>query len=581
MKNKYVFYVLLICSFVFSGIKAQEVDLENLGGKVKETLKKNPFKLSGGISASTIFYNSNVNQSRDNFNYFLNGNLNLGIYNWSLPISYSLTNQGSKLGYNVPYKFNRLSISPKYKWIRAHIGDVNMDFSPYTLNGLMFTGGGLELTPNIPLKASFMAGQLNKAVEDNGDPRTIPAYQRMGYGTQLKWEKERYKLGITEFYAKDDIHSLKTAPDEKGVLPQENLVLSVMGSVKPYKNLEVYVEYANSALTQDLRADGKSAKKGLASTFFKGNSSTETFGAVNGGVNLNLKNGMFGLKYERIDPNYRTLGAYYFNNDLENITLNTSFNLFKNRLALSASIGRQRDNLDEQKLKQTNRWVGAVNTNIKFSERLMVSASYSNFTMFTNRQMNQFTNINDNPLAVQQPLDSIDYKQISQNTNVNINYIISNRKELTQSLNLNYSLNDMVNKENGIVRIGGISRFHNGNVSYAIGFPERKFSTALSLNYTNIYASSQTTNIWGPALTLNKGFFEDRMKTTIGASYNSSVGKTAKINTTNLRLGIGYTAWKKHNFSADVIQMLRSSNQTDQNPHVNEMTATLGYSYRF
>ena len=42
----------------------------------------------------TVFYGSNVNDSRDPFTYFLNGNLNLGIYNWSLPISYSFTKIG-------------------------------------------------------------------------------------------------------------------------------------------------------------------------------------------------------------------------------------------------------------------------------------------------------------------------------------------------------------------------------------------------------------------------------------------------------------------------------------------------------
>jgi hypothetical protein len=255
--------------------------------------------------------------------------------------------------------------------------------------------------------------------------------------------------------------------------------------------------------------------------------------------------------------------------------------LFQNHLSLSANIGRQRDNLNDQKPKQTNRWIGAVNANVKVSERLMISGGYSNFTMFTNKQMNQFTHINDNPLNIQQPLDSIDYKQISQNINVNVNCIISSKEELSQSLNFNYSLNDMVNKENGIVRKGGISRFHNANISYTFGLPERKFNAALALSYTNTYASLQSTSIWGPALTLNKSYFEDKLKTTVGISYNSSVGKTARINTTNLRLGAAHTAWKKHNFSAGIIQMFRSTNQKNQNLDLNEMTATLEYNCKF
>ncbi|UCA58468.1 hypothetical protein KB553_15610 [Chryseobacterium rhizoplanae] len=585
MMKKIYIRSFMVAVFVSAGAmyNAQEVDLENLGKRTMEELKKNPFKISGGVSANSVFYSSNVYNGRAPFTYFLNGNLNLGLYKWSMPISYSLTNQGSQLGYQVPFKFNRISIAPKYKWIKAYIGDANMTFSPYTFNGLLFTGAGLELNPNMPLKVALMTGRLNKAVEDDGNPNTIPAYKRMGYGAHLKWEQERYKLGLIGFYAKDDVGSLSAAPDAKGVLPQENLVLSMTGSFMIDKNLEVFGEYANTALVNDLRATSSGAeKKVLAARFLSPNSSMESYSAYNGGVNLKLKKGMIGVKYERIDPGYKTLGAYYFNNDLENITLNTSFTLLKDRLALSANIGRQRDNLDDQKFKQTSRWVGAVNANFKASDKLMVTASYSNFTMFTNKQLNQFNNINNNPLLIQQPKDSIDYKQISQNTNVNINYIISSSKEKVQNINVNYSLNEMVNRENGIVRRGGLSRFHNANVNYTLGFPEKKMNIATSINYTHMYAVSQVSSIWGPAVTVTKSFLkEDKLKTSIGASYNHSGSSTANINVMNFRLGANYMPWKKHSFDLAFIQMFRNTDQAVENPNLNEMTYTVGYNYSF
>lgn len=584
MKRTYI-SSLMLTLFVFASAiyKAQEVDLENLGKRTMEELKKNPFKISGGVSANSVFYSSNVYNGRAPFTYFLNGNLNLGLYKWSMPISYSLTNQGSQLGYQVPFKFNRVSIAPKYKWIKAYIGDANMTFSPYTFNGLLFTGAGLELTPNMPLKVALMTGRLNKAIEDDGNPNTIPAYRRMGYGAHLKWEKERYKVGLIGFYAKDDEVSLSAAPDAKGVLPQENLVLSMTGSFMIDKNLEVFGEYANTALVNDLRATSNGAeKKGLAARFLSPNSSMESYSAYNGGVNLKLKKGMVGVKYERIDPGYKTLGAYYFNNDLENITLNTSFTLLKDRLALSANIGRQRDNLDNQKFKQTSRWVGAVNANFKASDKLMVTASYSNFTMFTNKQLNQFNTINNNPLLIQQPKDSIDYKQISQNTNINVNYIISSSKEKVQNININYSLNEMVNRENGIVRRGGISRFHNANVNYSLGFPEKKINIAASVNFTHMFAASQVSTIWGPALTVTKAFLkEDKLKTSFGTSYNHSGSSTANINVMNFRLGANYMLWKKHSFDLAFIQMFRNTDQMIENPNLNEMTCTVGYNYSF
>lgn len=563
--------------------KAQEVDLENLGKKTKEELKKNPFKISGGISATSVFYNSNVYSGREPFTYFLNGNLNLGLYKWSMPISYSLTNQGSNLGYQVPFKFNRLSIAPKYKWVKAYIGDANMTFSPYTFNGLLFTGAGLELTPKIPLKVALMTGRLNKAVEDDGNPNTIPAYRRMGYGAHLKWEKDKYKLGLIGFYAKDDVGSLQTAPDSKGVLPQENLVLSMTGTFKLDKNLEAFGEYANTSVVNDLRATQNGAiKKGIASKFLSTNSSMESYSAFNTGVNLKLKKGMVGIRYEKIDPGYKTLGAYYFNNDLENITLNSSFTMLKDRLSLSTNIGRQRDNLDNKKAKQTSRWVGAVNANLKASDKLMITASYSNFTMFTSKQLNQFNTVNDNPLHIQQPKDSIYYKQISQNTNINVNYILSSTKEKVQNINFNYSLNDMVNRENGIVRRGGLSRFHNANLNYNLGFPEKKMNIATSFNFTHTYAASQISTIWGPGVNVTKSFLKDeKLKTSFGASYNHSGSSTANINVMNFRVGANYMPWKKHNFNLNLIQMFRNTDQAIENTNLNEMTCTVGYNYSF
>lgn len=584
MKKIYIGRItLLLLISVSTFYKAQEVDLENLGKKTKEELKKNPFKISGGISANSVFYSSNVYSGREPFTYFLNGNLNLGLYKWSMPISYSFTNQGSQLGYQVPFKFNRISIAPKYKWVKAYIGDANMTFSPYTFNGLLFTGAGLELTPKIPLKVALMTGRLNKAVEDDGNPNTIPAYKRMGYGAHLKWEKERYKLGLIGFYAKDDVGSLNTAPDAKGVLPQENLVLSMTGSFKIDKNLEAFGEYANTSVINDLRATPNGTiKKGIASKFLYPNSSMESYSAYNGGVNLKLKKGMIGVRYEKIDPGYRTLGAYYFNNDLENITLNSSFTMLKDKLSLSANIGRQRDNLDSKKAKQTSRWVGAINANLKASDKLMITASYSNFTMFTSRQLNQFNTINDNPLIIQQPKDSIDYKQISQNTNINVNYILSNTKEKVQNINFNYSLNDMVNRENGIVRRGGLSRFHNTNLNYNLGFPEKKMNIATSFNFTHTYAASQVSTIWGPGINVTKSFLKDeKLKTNFGASYNHSGSSTANINVMNFRLGANYMPWKKHNFNLNFIQMFRNTDQAIENPNLNEMTCTFGYNYSF
>ena len=188
-------YLLVFFALFSLPLLAQQVDLENIDTQLKEKLKKKPFSISGNASVSGVYNKASDNPANEPFLYFFNGNITLGFYDWTMPINYRYTNQGDALDYQIPFKFNRLSLHPKYKWILAHIGDVSMSFSPYTFNGLQFTGGGLELTPEkYPLKASFMVGQLAKATEYDGRPQTTPTYERWGYGTKLTYKKDDLEI---------------------------------------------------------------------------------------------------------------------------------------------------------------------------------------------------------------------------------------------------------------------------------------------------------------------------------------------------------------------------------------------------
>ncbi|RIV30600.1 hypothetical protein D2V08_16095 [Flagellimonas lutimaris] len=450
-------------------------DLETLG-------KGKAFKLDGGISSNGIFYNSNQEMGREPFTYFLQGNLNISFYQFSMPISYSYSNQGEQLNYNLPFNINRLSLHPKYKWVQGHAGSVAMSFSPYTLNGHQFTGGGVELTPNGPWKVSVMAGRMLKATEFDGDEQTIPAFQRMGYGVKVGYEQEKYSAGVIAFYAKDDINSIAPVPDEQEIAPKENLVLSLEGSYKLLSNLQLNATYATSGMTQDLRAEVLDSRpSNLAGLFLEDRISTEYFDAFRAGLDYSFDKSTLGVAYERIAPGYETLGAYFFNNDFENITVNSSTVLFDNKLNLAFNIGYQRDNLKNQKERSMNRTVGSLNATYNASELLTITGSYSNFTTFTNARVDQFEVINDDNLLDDQ-YDVLDYKQLSQNANININYILSKKEDLQQNININYALADVSNAEDGVVRIGNASTFHNGNVSYTMGLPNKNVNITTALN---------------------------------------------------------------------------------------------------
>lgn len=549
-----VFFVLLSLPLL-----AQQVDLENIDTQLKEKLKKKPFSISGSASVSGVYNQASDSPTNEPFLYFFNGNITLGFYDWTMPINYRYTNQGDALDYQIPFKFNRLSLHPKYKWILAHIGDVSMSFSPYTFNGLQFTGGGLELTPEkYPLRASFMGGRLAKATEYDGHPQTIPTYERWGYGTKLSYKKEDLEIGGILFFANDKANSLSVPiPDEKKIYPLSNQVYSGFAKYKPVHFVEVFGEYALSLLgnTQSQKQD---------------------FTAYNAGINFIFTKASVGVRYEKVDPDYKTLGAYYFVNDMENITLNSSLNLFKGNVSIATSIGRQHDNLNQQKPKQSNQWVGSANINAKVTPKLSLSGSYSNFTMFTNKLINPFDRIN-NPQLYEHPQDSINYRQVSQNTNANIAYAINEKQNIT----LSYSFNDVVNKQNDIVRRGGISRFHNAGAAYMVQFPESKLSLSPSFNYSYSIVAREKTQVMGPSLTVGKAFFEDKLNTTLLGNYSISQSATSKGSTANAQLNVNFLPWKNHQFTLSALQSFRNAENDTQNTSAQSTNVSVGYTYHF
>lgn len=552
-------YLLVLFTLFSLPILAQQVDLENIDTQLKEKLKKKPFSISGSASVSGVYNQASDSPTDEPFLYFFNGNITLGFYDWTMPINYRYTNQGDALDYQIPFKFNRLSLHPKYKWILAHIGDVSMSFSPYTFNGLQFTGGGLELTPEkYPLRASFMGGRLAKATEYDGRPQTIPTYERWSYGTKLSYKKEDLEIGGILFFANDKANSLSVPiPDEKKIYPLSNQVYSGFAKYKPMHFVEVFGEYALSLLgnTQSQKQD---------------------FTAYNAGINFIFTKASVGVRYEKVDPDYKTLGAYYFVNDMENVTLNSSLNLFNGNVSIATSIGRQHDNLNQQKPKQSNQWVGSANVNAKVTPRLSLSGSYSNFTMFTNKLINPFDRIN-NPQLYEHPQDSINYRQVSQNTNANIAYVINEN----QNLSLSYSFNDVVNKQNDIVRRGGISRFHNAGAAYMVQFPESKLSLSPSFNYSYSIVAREKTEVMGPSLTVGKTFFEDKLNTTLLGNYSVSQSATSKGSTANAQLNVNFLPWKNHQFTLSALQSFRNAENDTQNTSAQSTNVSVGYTYHF
>ncbi|SEO51926.1 hypothetical protein [Niastella yeongjuensis] len=561
-------YIILVV-YCNKGI-AQQVDIESL----KNVFKAKPVRFSGGVAANAAFYSGNGNYGRAPFTWFLQGNLNANLFGKiNLPFSFNLTNAGHGLTYPTPP--NRLSLHPTYKWIAAHIGDVAMSFSPYTLSGHQFTGAGVDLTPDGPWRISAMGGRLQKAVAYDSGSNILPVYRRMGYGVKLGYNQKLYRVAVSAFAAKDVQNSLLVPPDSLLIFPGKNLAIHYEAALQPLKGLEVSAGYATSVLTRDIRDTTENHNKGITNAFTGGNGSTAIYHALKGQLNYNFRKSTIGVGYERIDPGYQTYGTYYFNNDLENITVNLAQSLFKDKASISANVGVQRDNLDYSKSGTTRRVVGALNINFAPSEKWQSSFSYSNFQTYMNIRP-QFEYINQLPY---QQMDTLNFTQISQNANLNVNVLAKKSEQQMHSLNVNLNFQDASDDQGGTVAKGNSSQFYNLATSYGIQWLQSgmNLTAAYNVSYNTIARNDFMT--MGPTVSFMARMFKKKLSSGLSASYNFSKQDNIQISSVlSVRLNASYTVFKKHRLNLSLVNQIR---ETQQTKNTTDLTGTMGYSYSF
>ena len=521
-----------------------------------------------------------LDDRRDPYSFYASGNVSMNLYGWSVPLSFAYSNQ--QFSFQQP--FNQYALHPTYKWVTGHIGYANMNFSSYTLAGHTFLGTGVEATPG-NWTVGMMYGRLLQAVQPDSlsEDAAEPAYRRMGYGLKAGYHQGNDQLQFIFFRAQDELNSIDYVPEADGILPQQNLVLSAMGSKQLLEKFVISGEYAISGLNRDIRSDAlqnPEAYKLFAHVgpLYTPRTSSSYYSAMKSAFSYQGSAFTVGLGYERIDPGYETLGAYFFNNDLENITVNGATAFFGGRVNVAANVGRQRDNLDGDKASALRRTVGSVNVGLAASERLNMQASYSNFTTFTNIR-SQFVDINQ--LTPYDNLDTLNFTQISQNASLNATYQLSTNKERSQNLSMNLSFQDAADNQGGVEQPSG-SQFYMATTSYSLSVPARNIGASASFNYNQNRAAGQVATTLGPTVSLNKTMLEKKLRTSLSTSWNGSLSEGEwRSRVMNVRLNGGFAVQNKHNLNLSVALVNRASLAESGLEGFTEVTGTLGYSYSF
>ncbi|HEY9048838.1 MAG TPA: hypothetical protein VIN08_23205 [Ohtaekwangia sp.] len=559
-------FCVTACSIVYAQ------NLESIG-------KANPLSISGGVSLNQIVYGVHgIESRRDPYTYYASGNVNFSLYGWNCPLSFSVSNQNTSF----QQPFNQYSLHPTYKWITGHAGYTSMTFSPYTVNGHIFLGGGVDLAPEGKFKFSALYGRFLKAVEPDStrESSIAPSFKRMGYGFKASYGDGSNFVDIITFHAQDEINSIQYVPENEGILPQENLVMSIAAGKSLFEHFLVKAELAASALSRDTRAAEADQEHPLAKAkmLYTPRISSSYYKAFKTSLNYQQDGYTLGVAYERIDPQYRTLGAYYFNNDLENITANGAVAILQGKMNVAVSAGTQHDNLDKSKISTMRRAVGSVNIGYAPTQKVNLGASYSNFQTYTNIR-SQFVDVNQ--LTPYDNLDTLNYTQISQNATLTGMYMFGKNENKRQTLNCNLTFQDAADKQGEVKQNSGV-QFYNINTAYALNIVPSNLMLSASFNATLNKGAGVDSKTLGPTVAVSKSFFEKKLRTTVSSSYNSTYTNSERVSTVvNGRINGSVSVQKKHNLNLSLVVVNRSTNKEGAAQAFTEFTGTLGYSYSF
>lgn len=545
--------------------------------KLDDIGKEKPLAINGSVSMNQLFYGARgIESRRDPYTYFANASLNLSLYGWSIPFNFSLSNQNTSF----QQPFNQYSINPSYKFVTAHLGYTSMSFSPYTVNGHIFLGAGLDIVPEGRWSLHALHGRLLKAIDyDTANTNVLPAFGRMGTGFKAMFKSDKKSVDLILFRSADDLSSIRSLSDSLNIFAEENLVLSLAAGATILKQFLVQAEMAVSALTRDVRDSTVDHSHILASPafLFEARSSSAYYQAFKASLSYQLSGHSVGLGFERIDPGYRTHGAYFFNNDLENITVNVASTLLKNKMQVNASVGTQRDNLDQEKLSSFRRMVGSFALNYTPSQQVSVSASYSTFQSFTNIR-SQFVEINQ--LSPYDNLDTLNFTQLSQNANLSFLYSVGNNEEKKQSINVNVMYQTAADERGGVDQ-NGVSTFYNANLGYSLNFVPQNMLMILSLNASANKGSGIASKTFGPVLSLSRTFFDKKFRLMLSSSYNNT---STQSNTNNAILNFktsGALSMKKKHVLTISAAMMERKTSTAEQKYFTEFTGNVAYAYSF
>jgi hypothetical protein len=241
--------------------------------------------------------------------------------------------------------------------------------------------------------------------------------------------------------------------------------------------------------------------------------------------------------YRRIDPDFKSMGAFFFQTDMEQWLVAPSLNLFKNKMQINGSYGWQNNNISATRSRTTRRTIGSAALILRGGKHFNFQANYSNFGVTMQPRAN---------LTPSNVVDTFRAVQVSQSINVAPNWHFSSRtRQQNFGISANYSLLDDLNPQSAYK--AGMKTLV-GNAFYAVNFPQRKLGFNTSLTYQNVVNSLGKIQNIGLNAGIQKTFAKDKFNTSLNVGYFRNGNGEASGSTLQIGGNLGYRLAKNSSF---------------------------------
>jgi hypothetical protein len=555
----------LISAFLVLSPTSRGQDVEGIG-------QQEPIKLSGMLAANLSFFDAQGRPSnREKFTWYLTGNPTLEIYGITLPFSFTVSEQ--QRAFRQP--FNQFGVSPYYRWATAHIGYRNVVFSPFTLGGHTIAGGGIELTPG-NFRFGFMHGRLLKAVKAIGNPEgsfvATPSFRRKGTAVKVGYGTEQNFVDLVLFHGEDDAGSIEVDSLSAGLTPAENLVAGIYTKQRFLKNFAFEFEFAQSLYTKNTNlAEPDSLEDDFlvapfASLLKEKNISTSHSTAIDGAIAYGKEFFNVRLRFRQIDPNYQSMGAYFFQNDIRNVTIEPSVTLFNSALQINASFGYQTDNVDDRRASTTKRKIGSAVISGRIGDRYTGNLTYSNYDI--------------GQAAGTVELDTlIEVSQTTQSWGM-VHNLMFQGESLHHNIMASYNFQSLNDRNPGTAVY---SEYDNTTfmASYFVLFVGLRLNISGSYTHTIFEMPSRETVIRGPTVSVSQSYFNHALNVSVSyASLAQAIDDAAHQTINRLMLNTSYRPARRHRISLR-FYLNQSANEAENVKPFRETKGDIGYAYTF